>query len=161
MTRAKTRRVGLDPLRAAWNRQKQAAKARGIAWLMPFEEWIDVWVSSGMLSHRGRGVDKYVMARYGDIGPYSKTNVEIILHQKNSSDARTNHPKTTAELQLANIGKGRGWTKRGNSFQVFVAKKYVGCFRSQDVAEKAYAEASKQMICRCAGVNPTQPEGGR
>jgi hypothetical protein len=63
------------------------SKKRGIPFLLTFEEWLDIWTASGHLSERGRGAGKYVMARFGDTGPYSKTNVSIQSYLQNASDA--------------------------------------------------------------------------
>lgn len=71
---------------AAYHNQKNAAKYRGIAWELTLVEWLVVWELSGHLSERGRGADKYVMARKGDEGPYALDNVYITTCAQNGRD---------------------------------------------------------------------------
>lgn len=151
----------LKALLLAFRRQRNSAKHRGVSWEISFDEWMSTWKSSGKLELRGIGYGKYVMARYGDIGPYSKENIEIVPCEKNAKDARTNHPRTKQELQLASLGRGRGWARRGNSFQVVVSKKYIGSFKNQIDAELAYQRAASAEFLRVARINPLQPECGR
>ena len=118
----------------AYRRQKNAAKARGIAWCFTFDSWLQVWSKSGRIEERGRGRGKYVMARFGDVGPYSPENVSIILYEQNAKDCRTNHPVPTAEMRSRQIGSGRGWTFVKGAYQVCVGKKYIGRFKTVDAA---------------------------
>jgi hypothetical protein len=85
-------------LRNGYFSQQYSAARRGIEFLLSFEEWLDIWRSSGKLSKRGRGKGKYCMARLGDRGPYKVGNVEIILDEKNKSDWQK-HPKAKANLR--------------------------------------------------------------
>ena len=55
-------------------------------WDITFPEWLEVWESSGKLEARGRGNDLYVMARMGDVGPYSPSNVYIATGFENRQD---------------------------------------------------------------------------
>lgn len=143
----------------AYRLQRNTAKHRGIAWEFDYESWLAVWTSSGHLNERGRTRGKYVMARPGDVGPYSPSNVEIIPHEVNTRDCRTNHPVSTADLSARAIGLGRGWTliRRGKRirYQVSVAKKYVGSYRTESEADAAYAAG---VAARLAGFNPTDSE---
>lgn len=70
--------------------QQNGARRRGIDWQFTFEEWVTVWERSGKADQRGRGKGCYVMARHGDTGPYSASNVSIILFEQNCADAHTN-----------------------------------------------------------------------
>lgn len=70
--------------------QKNGAKSRGIPWDFTYEDWLDVWESSGKAGQRGRAKGCYVMARHGDVGPYSRSNVSIILFEQNCADAHAN-----------------------------------------------------------------------
>lgn len=152
-------------IRAAYNRQKARAKDRNIEWFFTFDEWLFVCESSGKANLRGKGRGKYVMARIGDVGPYCKENIEIILYEQNCADARTNYPRTTFDLRSRQIGTGRGWTRVGKNFQVTVSKKYIGTFYTQEDAEAAYKKASIQFLESCslsvAGINPQVPEDHR
>lgn len=75
----------------AFQAQRGTAKSRGIGWEITFAEWWKVWSESGHWSERGRAhVGVYVMARFGDVGPYKVGNVEIITHSQNISDSWKN-----------------------------------------------------------------------
>jgi len=71
-----------------FKKQKGNAKERNIEWLFNIDEWWEVWNSSGKWEKRGRCLGQYVMARYGDVGPYSKDNVYITTCSENSSYGR-------------------------------------------------------------------------
>ena len=66
--------------------QKARAKQRGIPFLLTYDEWLAIWKASGHLHERGRGREKWVMARLGDAGSYSVNNVKIIPFAENSSE---------------------------------------------------------------------------
>ena len=84
--------------------QRHSAGIRGIEFLLTFEEWLKIWADSGHLRERGRGLGKYCMARYGDIGPYAVGNVKIILFGENTSEGHLGVPKS--ELHKQRISKG-------------------------------------------------------
>lgn len=69
--------------------QRAAAKNRGIAWEFTFPEWWGVWERSGKWTRRGRraSAGDYVMARFGDTGPYNAQNVEIAPALQNAKDS--------------------------------------------------------------------------
>ena len=67
----------------AFQRQRQNARKRGILWDLTIGDWWDIWVRSGKWGERGRGAEKYVMGRNGDIGPYAVGNVKIITQAEN------------------------------------------------------------------------------
>lgn len=127
--------------RSQFSLQKHTAKKRGIEWCFTFEEWLAVWVNSGRLAQRGRRPDDYVMARNGDVGPYSAGNVRIIRMRENCAEVHVNFPKTPLQMTLNSLGKGRGWSKQGNHYQVTVSHKYIGLFETPEAAELAYAAA--------------------
>lgn len=139
-------------LRQAFTRQRHAAKCRGIAWELSFEDWRNVWLSSGRLQERGRGAHKYVMARKGDVGPYSLQNVQIITGAQNCSDAAKNKPWEGRVIRAPNtrLGKGKGWTFKGGAYQVVVCHKYIGRFGSPAEAEAAYMAACQRLGVRHA-----------
>jgi hypothetical protein len=128
-------------LAIAYEKQRTAAGLRGIGWEFTPETWMRVWLQSGHLDERGVGTGRFVMARHGDVGPYSPSNVEIVPFEVNARDSRINHPETTLTLSRREIGKGRGWSFVRNGYQVSVARRYVGRFRTQEEAEAAYARA--------------------
>lgn len=73
------------PIRA-FTEQKRNARVRGVEWDLTFAEWWCIWHESGKWSQRGRGRDKYVMARHGDSGAYRAGNVKIIRFDANNSE---------------------------------------------------------------------------
>ncbi len=153
----------MDANKSAYMKQKAKAKFRSIPWEFTFDEWLSVWLNSGRLNERGRCAGKYVMARHGDVGPYSPSNVEIILCEKNASDSRLNHPKTLFESRAKQVGTGRGWTVAHGKYQVVVSGKYIGRFATVEEAEQRYAEASKKSLMDAvlmqsnSGRNPDSP----
>lgn len=70
-----------------YREQKYNARGRGIEWSLTYEEWLKIWTDSGKLHLRGRKGGGYVMARFGDVGPYSVENVSIVPFEQNSSEA--------------------------------------------------------------------------
>lgn len=66
--------------------QRQSAAKRGVGWEITLVEWLAVWDESGKWHMRGCRKDQYVMARYGDKGPYKVGNVEIITSSQNVKD---------------------------------------------------------------------------
>jgi hypothetical protein len=73
--------------------QKAGSKKRGIPWQLTFDEWLSIWKKSGKLHRRGKYREHYVMARYGDTGPYSPTNVYITTIEDNSSTGQAGKSK--------------------------------------------------------------------
>lgn len=72
---------------ARWyTEQRRNANHRDIEWSISFPEWMAVWDESGHLHERGKGVGRYCMARYHDIGPYEVGNVYITTIDGNVSD---------------------------------------------------------------------------
>jgi hypothetical protein len=77
--------------RRKYSNHSCGAKRRGIPFEISFPEWMNVWISSGHWNERGRKGHQYVMARYGDTGPYTVDNVTIITFKQNASES--NHLK--------------------------------------------------------------------
>ena len=92
-----------NPLRKAYSRQRVNAKLRGIEWQFTFEQWLEFWQSSGHLHKRGRGRRQFVMARYGDVGPYAPGNVRIVTAPANHKEmnAIRKRAKAAAEAHRA------------------------------------------------------------
>ena len=65
---------------------KSSAKFRGVEFKLTFEEWYDIWLSSGHWEQRGIGKDKYCMSRYNDTGAYEIGNVFIQTNSNNGKD---------------------------------------------------------------------------
>ena len=73
-------------IKQAFASQKCAARRRGILFLMTFEQWTDVWKSSGVFHLRGRKRSQYCMARFQDQGFYEVGNVRIITNEENHAE---------------------------------------------------------------------------
>lgn len=69
--------------------QKCAAAKRGIQWDLTFEQWWDWWQASGHWDERGKMGHNYVMARYGDRGPYTVSNIYCSTVADNISQAQS------------------------------------------------------------------------
>lgn len=72
--------------RRQWLQHRANAEARGIPFLLTFEEWLEWWRSTGKLSERGRRRTEYVMARKRDQGAYELGNIECVTARTNCID---------------------------------------------------------------------------
>jgi hypothetical protein len=90
-----------NPERAAFKSQRSSAAKRGIQFLLTFDEWWIIWNASGKWEQRGRLKGQYVMARFGDSGPYVATNVRICTKEENYAE----YISTLSEEQLQAIGQ--------------------------------------------------------
>lgn len=63
-----------------------SAENRGIDFQLSFEQWWEIWQASGKWGQRGVRKGCYCMSRYGDVGPYSVSNVFIQLHSDNMAE---------------------------------------------------------------------------
>ena len=70
-----------------------ARKHRNIEFNLTFEEWVEIWLTSGHWEQRGCKVGQYCMSRYGDKGPYALGNVFIQLHSNNLTEAHLGKSK--------------------------------------------------------------------
>jgi hypothetical protein len=86
---------------AAYTRQRENAKKRGIGWNFILADWWQIWYESGKWSKRGRGHGRYVMARFGDKGPYEVDNVKIIPADENNSEQWINRRDSDENISVA------------------------------------------------------------
>jgi hypothetical protein len=75
--------------------QKRKAKRRNIPWLLSFDDWWNIWQSSGKWELRGNTGESYCMCRKGDAGPYSVENVRIDTMSNNSKENYEGQSKNT------------------------------------------------------------------
>ena len=105
-------------LKQYWHFQKNAARRRGVEFLLTFEEWFKIWDDSGHLPQKGRFKHQYCMSRHGDVGPYAVGNVEIITNEENGRRqappwlGRKHTDATKAKLSVSKIGNDHGATWR-------------------------------------------------
>jgi hypothetical protein len=121
------------PLRA-FQKQRASAKRRGVRFLLSFEEWMELWEQSGFWPQRGKGADKYVMAREGDRGPYAVGNVKIITGRENL-DHKTLRPSARSRMSR------KGWrhavaTKQKMSENMLGNKNLLGHVPSKKTRKK-------------------------
>jgi hypothetical protein len=77
-----------DPRYRKFYRQRAQAKWRGIPWQLEYWEWLQIWDDSGRFQERGTGRGQWVMARFGDVGPYASGNVRITRAETNNAEAQ-------------------------------------------------------------------------
>jgi hypothetical protein len=110
------------------------AKYRRIKMELTFEEWLDIWVSSGHWHERGSKTGQYVMSRVGDKGNYAIGNVFIQLATQNSSDAQLIHGKFVSET-------GTGYTPKAT--RPGLGRPCIGD-KAQTTAERARRSRAKR-----------------
>jgi len=71
------------------NKDKRDAAGLPVEMRMDFQEWLQIWISSGKYHLRGCRKGQFVMARKDDLGHYEIDNVDIIPHAENVSFARS------------------------------------------------------------------------
>jgi hypothetical protein len=94
------------PEAKAFYTQRGHASRRGVIFLMTFEEWWSVWQTSGKWEQRGRRRGQYVMARFGDAGPYSISNVRICTAEENQAEQGANISEETRR-RISAAGKAK------------------------------------------------------
>lgn len=82
----------------AYHEQRGSAKRRRIAWEFTFAEWWAWWQRDGNWERRGKRRGQLVMARFGDAGPYSPTNVFAATPFENWNDREPANYQGTGEL---------------------------------------------------------------
>lgn len=83
---------------------KVDALGNRVRMLLTFEQWLDIWVSSGKFHLRGRTKGSYVMSRNGDIGHYEIGNVFIQQFSANVSESYKNRQRVyNSERQSATL----------------------------------------------------------
>ena len=74
-----------------YNNHRRGAKARGIPFLITFEDWDTIWQLSGKWELRGSRRGQYVMSRPGDKGAYEMGNIVICLAEENRAERNRNY----------------------------------------------------------------------
>ena len=91
-----------------FNAQKHRAEQREIGWELTFGSWWRIWKKSGLWQKRGRSAaDSAVMARHGDVGPYSESNVYIITLADNFKESWVTSPGRMAHRIGVRVTKER------------------------------------------------------
>ena len=117
-----------------------AINRRNIEFKLTFDEWIDIWLTSGHWHERGRKGHEYVMSRIGDKGCYEMGNVKIQTQVQNSNEATgIKRPPRSAEhmrkISEANTGKSGYW--KGKKHPQSLIDNYVATRKQQREAKNA------------------------
>jgi hypothetical protein len=107
----------LDPVKRAFHSHRKRARKCGIDFLFTFEEWAGLWETSGKWDQRGRGSDKYCMARFGDKGPYAAGNVRICTNRENLQETRGRPKSDETRARMSQYQKSRPEAHTRNSAQ--------------------------------------------
>ena len=108
-----------------YHQHKGKATARGIPFLLTFEEWWDIWQASGKWEQRGTRADQYVMARFGDRGPYERSNVRICLAGDNTDEMRQGLPPRSRRGPEEKRAADRIYAARSRKRQGHVVKDQI------------------------------------
>ena len=106
--------------RGRYHQHKSKATARGIPFLLTFEEWWDIWQASGKWKQRGTRRDQYVMARPGDQGAYERGNVRICLAGENTDEMRQGLPPRTKRSPEEQRAANRGYKQKERQGRVIL-----------------------------------------
>lgn len=71
-----------------------------IIFKLTFDEWLNLWVTSGYLDKMGRSGGCYVMSRKNDLGNYELGNVFIQSVEQNLSEGHRGRPKNRGNHNL-------------------------------------------------------------
>lgn len=106
--------LGLDRarvLRRQYTMQRYGASERCILFEFTFEDWLKIWIDSGHLHERGHCKGQYVMARFGDKGPYAIGNVRICTAEENGRENAASglmySVEASAKISAAMLGNTR------------------------------------------------------
>lgn len=99
-------------LAMGYRSQKRNAERRGIEWKFNFPQWVDAWRMSGHIDQRGRGKQKYCMARIGDQGAYEPGNIYFTTNQNNGKEASEHAKKYYSENCMTSERDELGLTPR-------------------------------------------------
>lgn len=152
-----------NSLECKYRQQARQASQRGLGWFFTFETWLHMWEASGKLHLRGKGAGKYVMARRGDVGPYSPENCFICPFEQNIRDGHKNAGRIASNPEKK-VRTARGWTYVARSkkrpYQVMLGDKYVGSYATQEEAEGAFkgaCEARRLHALSFVSSSPSTP----
>lgn len=115
---------------------KYGAKRRGIRFDFSYDEWVGWWkhnLGPDWRNKRGTG-NKYVMARYGDKGPYAPHNVKCITHAANSREHY--YPKKLTPKQVAIIYLNVWQREKGNSKAALARRFNVSVYTIRSIRKK-------------------------
>jgi hypothetical protein len=115
--------------------QRNKARHRGIEWNLTFDEWFGWWLENGHYHERGRRKGEYVMARFGDVGPYSLDNIYCIPNRENMY----NHDMT-------HCLKGHSFTEDNTYYPKNGTRQCRICMRIKDAKSKRRRGLTKRPM---------------
>lgn len=144
-------------LRRAFQMHRWNAKRRGIPFLFTFDQWVAWWMTGDRWSRRGRTKDALVMARPGDTGPYSPSNVVCISHHENRciepifnmSESRKQRKRLLMKRSWANPARWDAVRRGANHPRSRPVRTQVGVFANASLAARAF-EIPRQTAARMA-----------
>ena len=89
------------PERLAFLGHRFGAKKRGLGFDFTYEQWVGWWekhLGPDWFTLRGTGTGQYVMARFGDKGPYSVENVRCATGTQNRKEGLHRKDRGYAKL---------------------------------------------------------------
>ena len=124
-------------------RNRFDVNGNAIKFLLTFEQWFEIWQSSGHWNQRGCGRGKYCMSRINDIGNYENGNVYIQTFENNTRErnklqGNQHTQETIKKIRTARfkqiIPKGKANKKSkpiitpdGKFDSIRIASEYYGC----------------------------------
>lgn len=128
-----------DKHRQRYMMQRNKAQHRGIEWNLTFDEWFLWWLESGHYHERGRLKGQYVMARFGDAGPYSLDNIMCIPNRENVHTHGRTHCKNGHQFSVENtVIEQYGGRK--------AARTCILCRRIRDAKSKRHRGLTKRPM---------------
>lgn len=119
--------------RNAFKYQKRSADSRGIEWRLTLKQWWDLWQESGHWQDRGRGRDRYCMARLHDSGAYEMGNAYITTNRENGQEYQLRRDRNKPKCD----GVYLMYPGRPKSYMAKRGRKYLGCFATAEEARAA------------------------
>lgn len=95
--------------RRAYLAHRACSRWRGIEFFLTFEQWWKIWWGSGHWDERGKFAYQYVMARFGDKGPYAVGNVKIITVSENVREAHVGRKRSASCQKKMNMILKNAW----------------------------------------------------
>ena len=99
--------TGYKRSRKAYKLQRYDAARRGITWYFNYISWKNKWIKSGHWHERGCHKGQYVMARFGDKGPYASWNVRICTVEENYKEAKPQEFSSRTRLKMSHAQLGK------------------------------------------------------
>lgn len=119
-----------------YQRQWLNAEIRDIEFLLTFEEWLKLWADSGHFEERGCRKGQYVMARFGDKGPYTVENVRIVTNSENHLEKWAN-PEVVGRISKLNRERSQSEDfRKATSARLLGNKFAVGLVHSEEFRER-------------------------